>query len=895
MFIAHVIDAILQLRDQFSGQLRHVTQNLSNFQRQTRYVSQDIKKVSKSTEKLGSTLTKSLTVPLVGLGTLAVKSSVEFGDKMAKVSTIADTTKVSMDNLQKGILELSNQTGLSATELAEAEYQALSASVDTAKVTEFLGVATKAAKGGFTDTATSVNGLTNVLNAYGYEADKANKIANQMLITQNLGKTTFGELAKSMGKVTPIASALKMKTEELFSSMAVTTAQGLDTAESVTGLKAALSNIIKPSKEAADAADILGIKFKSSEIHTKGWMPFLKDLADKLRKTSPALDQMSKNYSKNSSEMFKLEQQGKKNTEMYKNLKKSNKGLLKDMELLAKTGDSDVSAMATMFGSVEGLNTILMLTSDTGMKKYNESMEQMKNNTTALQDAVDKMETPGEKFRKALNKMHNVLISLGAALTPTLENITSCISSLANKLNNLTPAQQKIIANVGKWLVIIGPILLGVSKIGKSISNTITSINKLTNTIRNAGGVLAWLSSPGHLVVLSLLAIAVVAAVLITHWKQICEFTNKVKKAFVNLKNNALDKVKKAFEEVKKKIKQFKESLKKAEPTIKKVAKVLGVIFGPALIKTGTHAVIAGAKITGHFIVAIIKTGAQAVISGVKLTASFIGAIIKTGIQATISGAKLTATFIVAIIKTGAQAAKTAAIITGKLIIAIISYAAAGWKTVAAITAQTIAWLFQKAIVAAHTIVLIAHKVASIALTGVTKALTVAQWALNAAFSASPIGWLIIGIGLLVAAVIGLYTAWKENWGGIQEKTKAVIDKIREWWNNLQEFLKHPITGTVNLVKKGAEWVGDKISGKNALGTSYWGGGFSVVGEHGPEIVQMPKGSKVFDNKDTNKLIGNNGNITITFGDVHVREESDIDKIANALVRKIKIAQLNMT
>ncbi len=83
---------------------------------------------------------------------------------------------------------------MSTKELNESLYQAISGSVDTAKAVDFLDVAVKAAKGGFTETSTAVDGLTTVLNSYGLEADKATDISNQMLITQNLGKTTSGNL-----------------------------------------------------------------------------------------------------------------------------------------------------------------------------------------------------------------------------------------------------------------------------------------------------------------------------------------------------------------------------------------------------------------------------------------------------------------------------------------------------------------------------------------------------------------------------------------------------------------------------------------------------------------------------------------------------------------------------
>ena len=83
-----------------------------------------------------------------------------FETAMAKVSTLADTSVVSMDELQAGILSLSSQVGQSADGLSEALYQALSASVDTAEAVEFVGTASKLAIGGFTETATRCHPLS---------------------------------------------------------------------------------------------------------------------------------------------------------------------------------------------------------------------------------------------------------------------------------------------------------------------------------------------------------------------------------------------------------------------------------------------------------------------------------------------------------------------------------------------------------------------------------------------------------------------------------------------------------------------------------------------------------------------------------------------------------------
>ena len=122
---------------------------------------------------------------------------------------------------------------------------------------------------------------------------------------------------------------------------------------------------------------------------------------------------------------------------------------------------------------------------------------------------------------------------------------------------------------------------------------------------------------------------------------------------------------------------------------------------------------------------------------------------------------------------------------------------------------------------------------------------------LFAFIAANPI---VLIIGAIIGACVLLYEAWKHNWGGIRDKTKAVIDEIKKWWGELKEFFAHPIKGTINILKS----IGDKITGKtgkNALGTTYWEGGPTWLNEFGPEIVDLPSGSRINSNRESLRMM----------------------------------------
>lgn len=154
------------------------------------------------------------------------------------------------------------------------------------------------------------------------------------------------------------------------------------------------------------------------------------------------------------------------------------------------------------------------------------------------------------------------------------------------------------------------------------------------------------------------------------------------------------------------------------------------------------------------------------------------------------------------------------------------------------------------------------------------------------------------------SALTSLSTIFSSVFSGIMK----VVEKAYNFVKPLIEGIGGAVSGISGAVSSGLGWIANKL-GKNATGTKYWRGGLSLVGEHGPELVQMPSGSKVYTNTET-RAIGNNSNVidSTTSGQkltsnsiniakladtIVVREDADINKIAKALVEKIMETKLN--
>lgn len=120
-------------------------------------------------------------------------------------------------------------------------------------------------------------------------------------------------------------------------------------------------------------------------------------------------------------------------------------------------------------------------------------------------------------------------------------------------------------------------------------------------------------------------------------------------------------------------------------------------------------------------------------------------------------------------------------------------------------------------------------------------------------------------------------------------KVSGAVETICSWWNKMTELLKTPINAVVNVAKKGASWVSDKLGlseGRNAFGSGR-------IARDGT-IRTLHQGEKVLTRTETDAYLRgqNNTGVNITVNGLTVREEADIDKIASAFVRKIKEAKL---
>lgn len=528
---------------------------------------------------IGNKLTLGVTAPITAATTMAGKFAIDFDQGMQKVNTMLYKTGEEFDELKQKALDFSSKFGIANSDVTESIYQALSAGVKEDDIFKVLEVGAKASKGGFTDMTTAIDGITNILNSYGLAADSSNEIANQMLVAQNLGKTTFGELATTVSKVSPIFNQLDLGTNELFSSLAVLTANGIATSESVSALKAALSNIIKPTTEAASAAKALGISFDAKTLSDKGLIGFAEYIGDAIKNVSPQYAKLVEEHEATLNEMASLENsKTKEGKARYKELKSLVSKQKADLEMLATSADSPIAGFANLFGSVEGLNAMLILGSEQGVDLFNRTMQEMESNTEALNNAFEQMDSSkASEIQKTWVKLQNTLTKLGENLLPILSQGLEMVNNMLDRFNSLSPSTQQLIVGLvgatalaGPSFKVVGSGLKELSKIKsvigsieikkstKDIERNLLKLGKSSKDVtKDLGSLVPLLTKTGMLTSFGLaLGVGAVSAAIVKINKE----TNKMVKSFDYLGESLGDNGKE-FEEIEGKIDTVKNKL----------------------------------------------------------------------------------------------------------------------------------------------------------------------------------------------------------------------------------------------------------------------------------------------------------------------------------------------
>jgi len=365
------VEIIFGSRDELSPMFNSIDQQFENL---TGKVRDDTAALANFTDTILKVDTALAALAIGGMA-YAIKTAGEFSGKFGEISTLITETGAPVDAFKQQILDYSTQSVKSIDEINQAIYNAISAGVDYKSSIEFINAAEKLSVTGRANLADTTKVLISTLNAYGAGTDQATKYSDIMFTTVKMGQTTLTELSTQLSKVTGIAASSGVPFETLAAAIAALTVSGLPTEQALTGIKAALSNIVSPSSEATKLAAALGIQFNATALQTRG---FEGVLWDAWRATGGNTEQMAK-----------------------------------------------------LFGSIEALNAVLILASDkTG--KFKASLEATNQAAGIVQENYAKVvDEFGNLNTKLMNTITAMVVGVGEKLLPMYSQIVTSTGGIS--------------------------------------------------------------------------------------------------------------------------------------------------------------------------------------------------------------------------------------------------------------------------------------------------------------------------------------------------------------------------------------------------------------------------------------------------------------------------------
>lgn len=434
-------------------------------------------KLKNKADQVGKSFTTKLTLPIIATATAATFAAVKLNTEMGNVSTLISgdleqSTKRTKE-LKVGVQEAAIEFGKSTNEMAKGVFQVVSAFGDSDESMEKFRINAKAAVAGVSEVSDAIALTSSVTKAYGdITLETTGKVTDLAFKANELGQTSFPEMARSLPAVTSLSSTLGLKMEEMFNVMATGTGVTGNTSEVSTQLGAILGELLKPSTNLQIAFKKLGVDSGKTLIQQKG-----------LHGSLVALKDVSQEYGKE---------------------------------------------LVDLFGSQEAIKLSLALTGKSS-DKFVENLKKMQNATGATSAAFEKqtkgINKTGFEINRTISRITVLAERIGDKLLPIIDKFANnYILPLLTKLESLNEDQLEWIIILGSIAAAIGPVLIGVGMFSGLISSGIVVFLKFAAAIKIVGSALMFLvANPIGLTITAIAVLVVGIFMLIKHWETVKE------------------------------------------------------------------------------------------------------------------------------------------------------------------------------------------------------------------------------------------------------------------------------------------------------------------------------------------------------------------------------------
>lgn len=480
--MSRVIDAVIRIRDEFSKPLKNSINLLTSASKAGDKARKSVVKTGEQIQKVGASLTKSITAPTIAVGVAAIKTAADFESGMSQVQATMGITKDAVStlngqsvNTMSALSDLAKEMGAktkySATEAAAAINNMAMAGYDVQKIYDRLPTVLSLASAGNIDLDYATQLVANGMAVMGDKCSSAREMADKLAVTASNAYGSVSDFGEGLLVAGGQAANCGLSLTDTYTALGILGDNGIAASEGGTALRNALKNIYTPTDKAAKALQSLGIATADAKGNLVPVQEVLKNLQDKLGGLSEAgrTDMMSQIFDTRTIAAANalIQNSGDRWDEL--SAKINNAGSLYD-------GQGAAAGMAAaQLDNLSGMVTILK------------------------------------------SGLEGVSITLGEILTPYVKEGVQWIQSMVDKFAALSPETQSQIVKFALMAAAAGPLI---TVFGKAVSGSAKLFGAFSK-VSAAGGLAktAFLAfaSPAGVVVAALTLVAAVIAAIVTH------------------------------------------------------------------------------------------------------------------------------------------------------------------------------------------------------------------------------------------------------------------------------------------------------------------------------------------------------------------------------------------
>lgn len=233
----------------------------------------------------------------------SVSTAAQFGLEIRRVGAISGATADQLDELRRVAIEQGRVTSFTITQSAEALRFLAQAGLSTEESTTALAGTLQLAEGGFVSAGKAADIATNAMSLFGFQATELERVNDVLLKTTTSTNTNLSQLGTQLTRAGAAAQLANIPFVEVNAALGLLASRG-QAATSGRGFAAGITNLIKPSQQAAAALKAANVQVKDQRGEFLGLQPVLANFREAIDAGRLSTEDLARIFSANALRAF---------------------------------------------------------------------------------------------------------------------------------------------------------------------------------------------------------------------------------------------------------------------------------------------------------------------------------------------------------------------------------------------------------------------------------------------------------------------------------------------------------------------------------------------------------------------------------------------------------------